>query len=103
MTKCVICDRHPAQDNGSCVNCNAKIEAERKHQNGGKPTHFITYHGHVVGLFPNGDGELRAQLLQRKAEGLPKGKTINLNHYCEGYTRETIKRFKACILQLANC
>jgi len=67
-----------------------------------KPRHFLTYRGHVVGLFPNGGKTLKAQLLKRSPKGLPKRRTLDLNIYCEGFTRETIKSFKACILQLTH-
>ena len=100
MTKCVICEKRPANGNGQCVQCSGKIAkmGKRKEQ----PRHFLTYRGHVVGLYPNGDKALKPRLLGRSAEHLPKGKTIDLNHYCPGYSREVIKRFKACVLQLAH-
>ena len=100
MTKCVICEKRPANGNGQCVECSGKIAkmGKRKEQ----PRHFLTYRGHVVGLYPNGDKALKPRLLGRSAEHLPKGKTIDLNHYCPGYSREVIKRFKACVLQLAH-
>ena len=99
---CVICDRRPANGNGICHNCASKLEAQRKRKNGSQPQHFLTYRGNVVGLFPNGEGKLKARLLRRNPEHLPKSKTIDLNRYCEGFTREKIKDFKACVLQLAN-
>ena len=100
--KCVICERCPAHDgNGYCVNCAARIEAMRKRNNGQQAFRYLTYRGIVVGLFPNGGEKLVARLLARKPEGLPKGKTINLDNWCEGYTRDQIKRFKAAVLKLA--
>jgi len=45
---------------------------------------------------------LKAQLLKRNPDNLPKRKTIDLNRYCEGFTRAKIKDFKACVLRLAN-
>ncbi len=100
MTKCVICEKRPANGNGRCVQCAGKIAkmSKRKEQ----PRHFLTYRGHVVGLYPNGGKQLIPRLLGRSAEYLPKGKTIDLNHYCVEYSREVIKRFKACVLQLAH-
>jgi len=99
---CVICERRPANGNGICHNCDSKLESQRKGKKSVQPQHFLTYRGNVVGLFPNGEGKLKAQLLRRNPEKLPKGKTIDLNHYCDGFTREKIKSFKACVLQLAN-
>ena len=100
MTKCVICEQRPANGNGQCVQCSNHIAKLGKRAP--QPRHFLTYRGDVVGLYPNGGGTLKPRLLQRSAEHLPKGKTLDLNHYCEGYSRETIKRFKACVLQLAH-
>ena len=102
MTKCVICDKRPANGNelGRCIQCHTKIMAMSKRT--AQPRHFLTYRGNVVGLYPNGGKELKPRLLGRSAEHLPKGKTVDLNRYCQGYSRETIKRFKACVLQLSQ-
>ena len=101
MTKCVICEHRPAIGNGRCAQCASQI-AKMSRPTTTQPRHFLTYRGHVVGLFPNGGGTLKPQLLARSPKHLPQGKTIDLNRYCEGYTREVIKKFKACILQLVN-
>ena len=101
MTKCAICDMRPAKKStGRCVQCNNKIIAMSKRT--AQPRHFLTYRGNVVGLYPNGGKQLAPRLLERSAEHLPKGKTVDLNVYCVGYSREIIKRFKACVLQLAQ-
>lgn len=102
MTKCVICERRPANGNGRCATCDSRIKSQSNCQKPDQPKHYLTYRGHVVGLYPNGNGTLKAGLLNRKPENLPKGKTLDLNHYCEGYTRDKIKAFKRCVLQLAN-
>ena len=100
MTKCVICEERPANGDGRCVQCSGKIASMSRRKV--EPQYFLTYRGDVVGLYPNGDKTLKPRLLGRSAEHLPKGKTIDLNHYCQGYSREVIKRFKACVLQLAH-
>lgn len=101
--KCCICDRRPAaNDRGWCANCTAQIEAERKRRRPVKATKFLHYRGNVVGLFPNGDGKLIARLLNMSLDRLPKSRTLNLDRYCEGYTREQVKRFKATVLRLAR-
>jgi len=102
MTKCIICEQRPSRKGGYCANCASKIEAANRRRNDNKPAYFLTYQGHVVGLFRNGKETLIAKLLMRSAEHLPKRNTIDLNHYCEGYSREQIKRFKACVLHLAH-
>ena len=101
MTKCVICEKRPAKKTtGRCAQCNTKIISMSKRT--APARHFLTYRGNVVGLYPNGGKQLMPRLLGRSAEHLPKGKTIDLNVYCHGYSREVIKRFKACVLQLAQ-
>jgi len=102
MAACIICEQRPGNGNGFCHNCDSKLESQRKRKNGNQPKHFLTYRGHVVGLFPNSSGMLRARLLKRNPDNLPKRKTIDLNRYCEGFTRAQIKDFKACVLGLAN-
>jgi len=99
---CIICEHRPANGDGFCHNCNSKLESQRKRKNGNQPKHFLTYRGHVVGLFPNGEGMLKARLLNRNPDTLPKGKTLDLNRYCEGFSRAQVKDFKACVLRLAN-
>jgi hypothetical protein len=99
--KCIICERRPARDGAYCPNCNQKIEAEKRRAEPEKPVKFLTYRGHVVGLYRNGNGRLTPQLLQRSPENLPKSQTLNLNTYIPGFSREQIKKFKACVLQLA--
>jgi len=102
MVACVICEQRPANGNGFCHNCDSKLESQRKRKNGNQPKHFLTYRGHVVGLFPDGGDTLKARLLKRSPLGLPRGKTLDLNHYCEGFTRAQVKEFKACVLRLAS-
>lgn len=105
MAKCIICDRRPAVNGrGWCANCTAKIEADQRHRRQKEEaTMYLHYRGHVVGLFPNGNGTLVARLLVDKSlDRLPKKRTLNLDRYCQGYTREQVKRFKATVLRLAR-
>jgi hypothetical protein len=99
---CAICNRRP-RANGSryCANCQAKMDREKRLRRAEKPVKFATYRGHVVGFYRR-DGVLVPRLLRRKPEGLPRGKTLDLNHYIEGFTREQVKNLKAAILQLAG-
>ena len=102
MTKCVVCAKRPAKVVPFCVQCNGHIEADRNRKRRLEPRHFLTYRGHVVGLFENGGGMLKAYLLGRNPDRLPKGKTIDLNGWCDGFSRDKIKEFKACVLRLAH-
>ena len=105
MTKCVICGRRPAQTSeGYCLNCTSKLIAQKHKREAQTPVKFLTYRGSVVGLYPDGDGgrTLVGRLLQRNPENLPRSKTLDLNTYLEGFTREQIKKMKAGILQLTK-
>lgn len=103
MAKCIICDQRPAANgNGWCANCTARIEAERRRRRPEEARMYLHYRGYVIGLFPNGNGMLKPRLLTRSLGRLPKSRTLNLDHYCSGYTREQIKRFKATVLSLAG-
>jgi len=100
--KCVICGRRPSRQGAYCQICADKLDSQKRRNGNGEPKHYLTYKGHVVGLYPNGDGQLVPRLLGRNPDKLPKSKTINLNTYCEGFDRGQIKRFKACVLSLAS-
>jgi len=102
MMKCIICERRPARKDCLCASCNDKINHERTARASNEAKYFLTYHGQVVGLYPSGNAMLKARLLNRSDSHLPKRKTIDLNHYCDGYTRQVIKAFKACVLQLTS-
>ena len=100
---CVVCESRPANKGVYCHNCAQKLEAEKRKAKAQQPVKFATYRGNVIGFYPNGGGTLVPRLLQRKAEGLPKNKTLDLNTYIEGFTREQVKKIKSTILQLAEC
>lgn len=99
---CVICDKRPAAEQGKCANCNSKIDSIKRKAGSPQPFKFLTYKGIVVGLYLNGKDTLTPKLLNRSPKYLPKGKTLDLNRYCQGFTREKIKEFKKVCLQLAN-
>jgi len=99
FTRCIICEQRPATVNGRCHPCSDKIASMSKRKT--QPLYFLTYRGTVVGLYLTGEDTLKPRLLSRSDEHLPKGKTVDLNHYCTGYSREVIKRFKRAVLSLA--
>ena len=103
MTECIICGARRVKGVGNCHVCQSKIDAMRRSQKPAQPVKFLTYRGIVVGLYPNGDtGVLQGRLLKRDPDKLPKRKTIDLNKWCAGFTRVTIKEFKAKVLRLAQ-
>lgn len=101
--KCIVCGRKRAtrEERFICHNCQQKIQAMGKTHRAEPPKYYLTYRGAVIGLFPIGDGNLQSRLLQVSAEHLPKSKTIDLNGWCAGFTRDKIKQFKATVLKLA--
>ncbi len=99
---CIICNHRPAKDGGICANCHQKIEAEKRKHQAEQPVKFATYRGRVVGFYRNGGDKFITRLLRRSAENLPKNKTLDLNTYIEGMTRDQVKKIKSAILRLAN-
>jgi len=98
---CAICNHRPKAPGGRyCANCQSKLDREKRRRVTEKPVKFATYRGYVVGFYRR-DGVLVPRLLRRKPEGLPKGKTLDLNRYIEGFTREQVKNLKSAVLQLA--
>jgi len=108
--KCLICEVRPRFDGSPyCRPCHDGLSKASNRRTAGDPVKFLVYQGSVVGLFPNGktteDGQPQFSpvLLKRDPEKLPKGKTLDLNTYLEGYTRAQIKKLKAAHRQAVAC
>lgn len=99
---CVVCDKRPAREGAYCNNCASKVNAERNRLKTQQPFRYLTYRDIVVAMHKNGGGTLYPVLLKRNPKYLPKGITLDLNTYLEGYTRQQIKRMKAVCLKLAS-
>lgn len=105
--QCVICEVRPAMKGGAyCHTHQAQIEAERKARRGNRDWwrgafKFAVWRGVGVAFMPNGEkGVYQPKALPASALGhLPKGKTINLDGYVNGLSREQVKRIKRAILQ----
>lgn len=101
MCKCVICERRPANGDGvHCHNCMVKLQKAK--QNGKKLHRYLTYRGHVVGIYRYPDGRLIGEVLSRDPEKLPKRRTLDLNTYLDGFSRGQVKKLKAQVLALAS-
>lgn len=113
--KCIVCERRPVQPGRDyCHNCESKIQADRRSRQKEAPVKYITYQGCTVALIRNHDGKLVAIETKRnpyrpdpfhpdkEIPNIPKSKLIDLNHYCEGYTREQIKMFKRAVRQTCH-
>jgi len=97
---CSICFREPVKIHGHCHECDTRLKTIRAENKHSEPAKYLTYRGYVVGLYSVGHGDLKARPETRNADHLPKAKTLDLNVWCEGFTREKIKAFKACVLSL---
>ena len=100
--KCLICERRPAREKGYCGNCNAQLEAARRRKQKPRPFRYVTYQGTVVAFHKNGGGTLKPELSGRSPDKLPARTTINLDKYCPGFTRQQVKKLKACVRELAK-
>jgi len=103
-SKCVICDVRPTRNhNGICRACEQHIAKLSVKRNSGA-MYYLAYQGNVVGLFlkTGTKDTLTGQLVTNSIDALPKSKVVNLDHWCEGYDRDQIKRFKACVKSLAG-
>lgn len=101
--KCPICMKRPIKDGEWCAVCAGRIRADRQSRTPPKqsPIMYMHYRGHVIEWNPScGGTKVRATLCNLPVEKLPAKKTLDLNKWCEGYTRDTIKSFKAVILRL---
>lgn len=97
---CSICFSAPAKIHGHCHACHIRLKTLRTDAKTAQSVQYLTYRGYVVGLYPAGKGVLKPRAETRSADKLPKAKTLDLNVWCEGFTREKIKEFKACVLSL---
>ncbi len=104
MTKCIVCEVRPVNGNpdGMCAQCHTKVEKEHNLRRREKPFRYVTYKGHVVGMYRQPNGTLKPRLLGISPDRLPKSITLNLNTYLEGFTRDQIKKLKKCVQQLVH-
>lgn len=104
MTSCIICDLRPAKHNGICNNCAQKLAADRRRSKNAelKTIKYLHYQGTVAALVQIDRDTFRAVRSKRSVDNLPKSKVIDLDNYCDGYTRDIIKRFKAAVLRLSG-
>lgn len=103
MTKCIVCGVRPSLNgNGTCQLCQQGIDKDRRCRKPEKPFRYVTYRGYVIGMFPDGNGMYQPRLLSGSPKRLPKSITINLNHFCGGFTKDQIKRLKAAVLSCAH-
>ncbi|MDD5547065.1 MAG: hypothetical protein PHO67_07945 [Candidatus Omnitrophica bacterium] len=107
--KCIICESRPVAMGvkaGYCKQCSDQIEAQKRARSGKDEVYkYLTYRGVVIALKPvkkqGGSQMYNAERVFKNPDTLPKGITVNLNQYCEGYDRSQIKKMKALFARCA--
>lgn len=108
--KCIICETRPVVEGdaaGYCKVCADRIAAGKSAKSAQDDVRaYLTYQGKVVALKPC-HIEAGVQIydcvrVYKDPATLPKSKTLDLNHYCEGYNREQIKKFKRVFALMAS-
>jgi hypothetical protein len=102
--KCIICQERPVakgQAAGFCTQCADQIAARSARPAKDEVANYLVYRGKVAAVvfdrMEKGVKQYKVKQVLKSVESLPKGKVINLNTYCEGYTRDQIKKFKRVI------
>jgi hypothetical protein len=101
---CIICGRRHKNGGAYCQLHARELDKQRQEQKARKGKNafrYVQYHGHVVGFYRDGD-KFRPSYVGMSVNGIQKSRLINLDEYCEGYTREQVKRLKVIVLRLAN-
>jgi len=102
VRKCLICGVRPSNGQTYCKHCTDQIEADKRRKQKPKPFRYATYNGTTVEFHPVGKGVFKAQFCDRNPDTLPQSLLINLNKWCEGFTREQVKKLKRQILSFAK-
>lgn len=92
--KCLICGVRPSNGGSYCSQCTSAIEAEKRRNAKPRPFRYVTWKGDTLEFRANGKGTFIATPIKRDPDTLPKKLLINLNEYCEGFTREQVKKLK---------
>ncbi len=97
--ECLICGTRPRHNGGKyCRPCADSLPKDHEGAWWAKAFKYAVWRGYGVAFMPDGKGNYKPVLLPKGAIGkLTKAKVINLDQYCEGYERMTIKRLKAAI------
>ena len=103
MTKCAICCVRPSLNgNGTCHNCESKIDKERRSRKPEKAFRYVVYRDFAVGMYPSGKGTYRTRQIGINPARLPKSITINLNEFCDGFSKAQVKRLKTAVLRACS-
>jgi hypothetical protein len=56
----------------------------------------------VVAMYETGHGTYKPEFYGHTISGIAQSKLIDLDRFCQGYTRQQVKKLKACVLSLAH-
>ena len=101
--KCLICEHRPARNGYACPICNQQIEKETRRREmakaDDKPLLYATWRGMSVGFVMQ--GSITATTFKAiRVNKVPSRGTINLDGYCQGYTRGQVRKMKSAIIAL---
>jgi hypothetical protein len=92
----------PSNGQSYCQYCTAQIEAEKRRKQKPQPFRYVTYQGTTIEFHSVGKGVFKAQYCGRNPDTLPQKLLINLDKWCEGFTREQVKKLKRQVLSFAK-
>jgi hypothetical protein len=102
VRKCLICGVRPSNGQSYCKQCSSQIEAEKRRKAKPKPFRYVTYQGTTFEFRAGKNGTFVPHYTTRNPETLPQNLLINLNKYCDGFTREQVKKLKRLCLGFAK-
>lgn len=110
MHTCLFCERRfrlrPDGERMRCFQCKRAQEARRAQEAKDRLCwrkglyRVLRYRGHLVGLYERPGGEYHPSPLAVAVASVPKGITLNLDTYLDGFTREQVKKMKATVKRL---
>jgi hypothetical protein len=92
----------PSNRQSYCKQCTAQIEAEKRRKQKPRAFRYATYQGTTIEFHAVGKGVFKPQFCGVNPDTLPQKLLINLNKWCEGFTREQVKKLKRQCLSFAK-
>jgi len=92
----------PSNGQSYCKQCTSQIEADKRRKVKPRVFRYATWDGTTIEFVPVGKGVFKAQYCGRNPDTLPQSLLINLDKWCEGFTREQVKKLKRQILSFAK-
>jgi hypothetical protein len=102
VRKCLICGVRPSNGQSYCQYCTAQIEAEKRRKQEPRAFRYATYDGTTIEFHAVGKGVFKARYCGRNPDTLPQKLLINLDKWCDGFTRDQVKKLKRQVLSFAK-